>query len=208
MHGEWAAKHLQVIRTLMERSALYRQALAPIMLRLGFLGLAAGGLGYASGWDDPRAFIGLWIATATVAFGWTLGMVRRQALKDEEPFWSPPARRVVQALLPPLAAGMFFAFLLLAQHSWNPLAVWGLTCGWMVLYGCAMNAAGFFMPRGMKLFGWLFIGAGCATLLALTCPERLPLLRWGHLVMGGVFGGLHLTYGVYLRWTETNLDAV
>lgn len=192
----------------MERSALYRQALAPIMLRLGFLGLAAGGLGYVSGWDNPRVFIGLWMTTATAAFVWTLGMVRRQAMKDEEPFWSPPARRVTQALLPPLVAGMFSAFLFLVRHGADPLAVWWLTCGWMILYGCAMNAAGFFMPRGMKLFGWLFIGAGCATLSALSCPQQLPLLHWGHVVMGGVFGGLHLTYGLYLKWTETKLVAV
>ena len=31
MEPNWAAEHLQVIRTLMERSALYRRALAPIM---------------------------------------------------------------------------------------------------------------------------------------------------------------------------------
>ncbi len=44
MESDWAAEHLQVIRTLMERSAVYRRALAPVMTAAGVLGtLAAGG---------------------------------------------------------------------------------------------------------------------------------------------------------------------
>ncbi|MDB6016752.1 MAG: hypothetical protein JWR19_1241, partial [Pedosphaera sp.] len=31
MKSDWAAEHLQTIRTLMERSAIYRRALAPVM---------------------------------------------------------------------------------------------------------------------------------------------------------------------------------
>ena len=41
MESNWAAEHLQVIRTLMERSAIYRRALAPIMLGTGVLVLGA-----------------------------------------------------------------------------------------------------------------------------------------------------------------------
>ena len=41
MDSNWAGEHLQVIRTLMERSAIYRRTLAPIMLLLGILGLLA-----------------------------------------------------------------------------------------------------------------------------------------------------------------------
>ena len=41
METNWAAEHLQVIRTLMERSALYRRALAPVMLVSGVLGTGA-----------------------------------------------------------------------------------------------------------------------------------------------------------------------
>jgi len=49
MESNWAAEHLQVIRTLMERSALYRRALAPIMIFNGVVGLAAAGLGWGLG---------------------------------------------------------------------------------------------------------------------------------------------------------------
>jgi len=47
MESNQAAEHLQVIRTLMERAALYRRTLAPIMLCAGTLGLLAGAGGIA-----------------------------------------------------------------------------------------------------------------------------------------------------------------
>ncbi len=41
MDNNWAAQHLQTIRTLMERSALYRRALAPIFTFVGAIGILA-----------------------------------------------------------------------------------------------------------------------------------------------------------------------
>ena len=42
MKPKWAEENLQTIRTLMERSAVYRRALAPIMLFAGALGVIGG----------------------------------------------------------------------------------------------------------------------------------------------------------------------
>src|SRR5947209_7775515 len=126
MESNWAAEHLQVIRTLMERSALYRRALAPIMSFNGVLGTAAALLGWGWKIDSPRPFL---------------------------------------------------------------------------LYCCAFHAAGFFMPRGMRLFGWAFVLGGCA-LLALGLPDWLGRLYYAHGIMGFFFGVLHLAYGVYLYFTE------
>ncbi|HWH67966.1 MAG TPA: hypothetical protein VNT26_01165, partial [Candidatus Sulfotelmatobacter sp.] len=54
----------------------------------------------------------------------------------------------------------------------------------------------------IKLLGWLFILCGCA-LMATRCHAATTLsLADGHRVMGGVFGGLHLAYGIYLYFTE------
>ncbi len=84
--------------------------------------------------------------------------------------------------------------------------LWWLLPLWMVFYGCATHAAGFFMPRGMKLFGWIFIVAGIlATLgvgLKVSGPD-FPDIRWAHLAMGIIFGFLHTVYGLYLRFSET-----
>jgi len=47
MDNEWVALHLQTIRTLMERSALYRRALAPISIFVGMVGVLAAVAGWA-----------------------------------------------------------------------------------------------------------------------------------------------------------------
>ena len=202
MESNWAADNLQVIRTLMERSALYRRALAPIMIFNGVIGLAGGAAGWALDLSSTRAFLGLWTAVALLALGGSFLLVRRQAMRDAEPFWSPPTRRVAQALAPPLFVGSISIVLALACPGWDFLPTWALPALWILLYGCALTAAGFFMQRGIKLLGWLFILCGCA-LMATRCPAGSPLsLGAGHQVMGVVFGGLHLAYGIYLYFTE------
>ncbi|HLH57389.1 MAG TPA: hypothetical protein VKY92_27670 [Verrucomicrobiae bacterium] len=202
MESNWAADHLQVIRTLMERSALYRRALAPIMTYNGVIGVAAGLGGWAAKIDTNRGFVAYWSCVGLAALGGSFFLVRRQALKEAEPFWSPPTRRVAQALMPALFAGSIAGLLTLLCPSWDFLPVGSLPAFWMLIYGCALTAAGFFMHRGMKLLGWLFILAGC-TVMAIHCPAltNIPAIN-GHCLMGAIFGGLHLAYGVYLYFTE------
>src|ERR1043166_4633402 len=197
MEPNWAAEHLQVIRTLMERSALYRRALAPIMIFNGVLGLAAAATGGILGVAAPRNFIVFWAGVALVAAVGSFLLVRRQALREAEPFWSPPTRRVTQALLPPLVAGLILAVVVWVNASstevpfGNISGMLWLPLSWVILYGCAFHAAGFFMPRGMRLFGWAFIIGGCA-LFALGLPDRGRPLDWAHGLMGLFFGALHL----------------
>jgi len=202
MESNWAAEHLQVIRTLMERSAVYRRALAPIMIFNGILGIAGGVLGTLLKIDSTKGFIGFWAGAGLLALGGSFLLVRRQALKEAEPFWSPPTRRVAQALLAPLFIGSIAGLLGLTCPSWDFLQAGALPAFWMLLYGCALNAAGFFMHRGIKLLGWLFVFSGCA-LMAARCFAEGPLtMLQGHRAMGSVFGGLHLAYGIYLYFTE------
>ena len=212
MNPNWAEENLQTIRTLMERSALYRRALAPIVTFNGVLGTLAAIAGVMAGVGTPRAFLGYWMLVALLAVSGSFLLVRRQALKDAEPFWSPPTRRVAQGMLPPLAAGGALGLIVLARVAadqpeiarvitmlWLPLA-------WVVLYGCALCAAGFFTPRGMKIFGAAFILGGCA-LFALGIPDDVPRIYCAHGIMGFFFGVLHLAYGAYLYLTEKGQNA-
>lgn len=206
-----AADHLQTIRTLMERSALYRRALAPITTFAGILGLAAAAVGHLLSLTRPALFVGYWFAVAALGLTGAFLMVRRQAWQQAEPFWSPPTRRVAQAMLPALTAGCALGVAAMiwtecrpaVATDWQPWVV--RTClplAWAILYGCALHAAGFYTTRGMRLFGYLLIAGGCAGLLA-TVPatqESFPLNGW--LIMGFFFGLLHLAYGVYLYFTE------
>jgi hypothetical protein len=204
MESNWAADHLQVIRTLMERSALYRRALAPIMLTTGLLGIAAGAAGHWVPFDSAAGFAGFWIAVGAAATAISYLLARRQALRESEAFWSPPTRRVTQALLPPLFAGLVLGALAAACPGFDFVPVESLPAIWMLLYGCALHGAGFFMARGIKLLGWIFVSCGCLIAVAAGLTHFLVPLREAHIVMGAVFGGLHLAYGAYLFFTEKN----
>jgi len=210
MDSREAARHLEAIRTLMERAALYRRALAPVTLLTGVLGCLAGAIGWIADLSEPRVFGWYWMGVAGVGLVGALVLIRRQALRDHEPFWSPPMRRVGRALLPPLVAGGVTG-MLAAWPEWrDPLQMWWLPAIWMVIYGCALHAAGFFMDRGITWFGWVFLGVGCVFLWLLndrSYASGMPSLRHAHLLMAVAFGGLHLAYGVYLHLTESHQDA-
>lgn len=202
MNPKWAEENLQTIRTLMERSAIYRRALAPVMTAAGVIGIFGGALGWWLQMNAARQFILFWIGVAVVALVSALLLVRRQALKDAEPFWSPPTRRVIQALLPPFFIGAFVAGLV----AWFPLEGTGLPFTmifWCWLFGCGIHAAGFFMQRGIRVLGWIFIGTGCVLAASMTCDDCFQFfMRCPHLFMAAIFGGLHLAYGIYLYFTE------
>ncbi|MGZ4965501.1 MAG: hypothetical protein ACXWKG_19135 [Limisphaerales bacterium] len=202
MQTDWASENLQIIRTLMERSALYRRGLAPLTVSIGVTGIVAAVVARTLSFESPRAFVVFWLAVSVVCLIEAFVLVRRQALKDSEPLWSSPTRRVAQALAPPLFSGFVAGLPFLAFDTDNLLPIWLLVPGWMVLYGCALHSAGFFMPRGIKLFGWAFILGGCAmALIVLRMPER-PLIEAANWAMGVCFGGAHLAYGTYLYFTE------
>src|SRR4051812_44932068 len=184
MDADSAAERLQVIRTLMERSAIYRRALGPIMTFLGVLGIIASIVGEVAQIEGAYRFGLYWMGVSVVGLLGAYFFARRQSLKDREPFWSPPTKRVTQALLPSLfvgaVLGVIFTFALGKQTSFS----WALPVSWILLYGCALHAAGFFTPRGIRLLGWLFILGGCSlTLSSISVDARLPFIT-SHLIMG------------------------
>lgn len=203
MKPDWAAENLQTIRTLMERSTVYRRALAPITLFAGLLGVAAAIVGLVFHFDSLRAFGCLWLVAAALAVVGAFVIARAQAVQQGEPFWSPPTRRVAQALAPPLVAGMCLGLAFVFAGVAGKLA---LTFSWLLFYGCALHAAGFFMPRGVRLFGWIYIGLACFCLIivAILQPNIEISAHW---FMGFFFGVLHLAYGIYLYLTENGKNA-
>jgi hypothetical protein len=205
MEQNSAAAHLQVIRTLMERSALYRRTLAPIMLFVGTLGVLAslGGIGFKI--EAFRLFCAWWLVTALVAVTGALLITRRQALKDGEPFWSPPTRRVTQAIVPPLVSGLFFSVLLAALDAEDLVLLFIFLNAFF--YGCALHAAGFFMSRGVRRFGWLLLALAGLLLVLLAVLEADSSALLDHALMGFFFGALHLAYGGYLYVTEKRKTA-
>lgn len=223
MNSAAAAEHLQAIRTLMERSALYRRALAPIMALAGSVGTAAGVAGCLWFADasvrNPAVFVGYWLGVSLVPFVGSLVLARRQALSEGEPFWSAPTRRVVTAAAPAWLVGLVLGLVVLenllwpgasSPELWRVAALSDLPLLWVMLYGCALHAAGGFMPRGIRWFGAGLVMGACVLFAASHVWEGMRSVAtgeglrayWGHGVMGVFFGLLHLAYAAYLSITE------
>jgi hypothetical protein len=201
MDSNWAGEQLQTIRTLMERSALYRRALAPLMLSSGVIGTVAAIVPRFKPVHGNRAFAAYWLIVGIVTLVIALLLVRRQALREKEPFWSPPTRRVTQAVMPPFVAGMAVGVFLILFADYVGAGAWQCATAWVILYGCALNAAGFFTPRGLGLFGRGLVLLGCMLMFAAYMVPG-DVTAAAHLVMGAVFGVLHLVCGFYLYFTE------
>ena len=205
MESDWAAERLNQIRTLMDRSASYRQALAPTTIATGIIGITASVIGYFSQIASPKGFAGFWLSTAILTLTIALALVRLQSLRSAEPFWSIPTRRIAEAVTPPFFFGLIVSIIPFLLESMPERLIWWLPPLWMGFYGCGLYSAGFFMPRGIKVFGLGFLLTGCLGLLGLIEPTHLqnhPPIHHAHLVMGGGFGAMHLAYGLYLYLTE------
>jgi hypothetical protein len=202
MDNSWASQNLQVIRTLMERAAVYRRALAPVMIVAGLIGMGGATSPCLARITSPRAFSLLWMSISLLALLASLLLVRRQALQAKEPFWSPPTRRVSQALGPAFSAGLAGGCLWAVFDTQIPWPTMTLAAAWMISYGCGLHAAGFFMVRGIKLFGWFFVLSGCALLFGMFGFASLQETQAAHYAMGAYFGLAHLAYGIYLYFTE------
>lgn len=201
-----ASAQLQTIRTLMERVALYRRALVPCCLIAGGAGTAAAGLGLVLHFSSLSSFLALWISTAALALGTALAVIRREAIRADEPFWTPPTRRVASAFLPPMVAAVVATVWIARIGSPDSRLVPTLLPSvWMACYGLGLHAAGFFMPRGIRWLGWIFLAASAllSPVLDLTALEPRSSFAAANLTMGIAFGAGHLAYGLYLRATES-----
>ena len=202
MDNQSAAENLQLIRTLMERSALYRRALAPIMLLTGAIGTAGAIVGMAMRVESMHPFCRFWLAVGIVAMTGTLAIARRQSLKTREPVLSPPARRVVLALFPTLLLGGSLGLGMFELSNDEARQFLMVPVIWIALYGCALNAAGHFTARGLRWFGLTFALPACAVLPFSMRPAFDPPWHLPHLIMGVWFGLFHLLFGAYLFVTE------
>ena len=206
VNANWAEENLKTIRNLMEHAALYRRALAPVAITVGVLGLAAAAFAQAVGWTEPNRFAAYWIGVAGVSMLSALLLIRRQALKGGEEFWSPPTRRVAQAMAPMLAVGLGLGVLELLRAPMEGDGI-RLAAIWMILYGGALHSAGFFMQRGLRLLGWLFVIIGIICIVISEFGETSWLVdSQAHWVMGWAFGVNNLAYGVYLKLTAGPLE--
>src|SRR5260370_20119702 len=89
------------------------------MIFNGVLGVAGGLVGWAARIESTQGFIGYWAGVGMTALAGSFVLVRRQALKESEPFWSPPTPRAAQALSPALFVGSIAGLLAVLCPTWD-----------------------------------------------------------------------------------------
>jgi hypothetical protein len=195
MDARQAARNLEVIRTLMERTTQYQLLTARAGLAAGSLA-GAGALAF-SVLDpaNPWHFGSIWTGVFAGSFLMTcLGTATRSRERGER-VWSRQARAVLWALMPSLFAAFILSLFFFArgEHLWLP----GI---WMLCYGQGALATATYAPAPIRSLGLTALALGGVT-LALG-PE------WAIPMMGIVFGLGHIGLGLVLLASERRQGVV
>ena len=222
MNVNMAEEKHETMRAMMERTALYRGTLAPIMIYLGTIAIISAvvaEVGFFNGNKPiraPESIALFWLCVGGVALLGALVLARHKAIGVSEPFWSAPTSIVVQSIVPLLLVGFALG---LVEVFWpldadNPLLASASQHGairlislWLMCYGCALILIGSLVGCGFKLFGWCFLVSGIALYFIMNVSALAKELpgspdRYASLLMGLFFGCGHLACGVYLYFTE------
>ncbi len=197
MDARQAARTLEVIRTLMERTCQYQLLTARAGLVAGSLA-GAGALTFVIGWLDatnPWHFGCVWLLVfAGSVLAATISTILRSRERGER-VWSRQARAVLLALAPSLFAALALSVFFFArgEHLWLP----GI---WMICYGQGALATTAYAPVPIR---WLGI-----TVLLLGSLTLWLGQDWAVLMMGLVFGLGHVGLGAALLVAERRESAI
>jgi len=191
MDSVQAARNLELIRTLMERTTQYQLLTARAGLAAGSLA-GAGALAFlVLDASNPWQFGGVW---GVVFFGSLLatcvGTVLRSRERSER-VWSRQARAVLLALAPSLLAALLLSVFFFSrggqEHLWLP----GV---WMLCYGQGALATAAYAPTPIRSLGAAALLLGGLTLWLGP--------GWAVVMMGLVFGLGHIGLGAALLVAE------
>ncbi len=192
----------------MERAGLYRRALAPTMLLVGLVGVGtAAGAAYSMA-KSLASFCLFWGVACFLSMLSAIVIARQQALRASEKLLTAPARRIASSVAAPYFVAAVITFFLVRTegyvYGWEAMTNQSsvLIGTWLLLHGCALNSAGVFISRGVRLLGVAFLLTGSSLFVG---PWPLNLCHWvsdPHALMGATFGGFHLVAGIYLYFTE------
>lgn len=190
---ELAAQHLQTIRSMMERAAIYRAISAPSALIGGSLSVGAAGgsiLASTQAWFTVTALLWMWGGVLSLTLLAHAIFIWREARHEQRPIWSPAFRLALRSALP---------FFILA-------GIWLLACpsillsrapgmavvGCCLLYGLMLLSTQSFAPRSVIVLGWAFFLGAC-----LMIPVFQNVSAWWFATYTGVSASMGLTFGLF-----------
>ena len=190
-----AARSLEVIRTLMERTTQYQLLTARAGLVAGCLA-GAGALSFlVLDRGNPWHFGAVWGPVFVGSLLATGGGTVMRSRERGERIWSRQARTVLLALAPSVFAALVLTVFFFAggNYLWLP----GV---WMLCYGQGALATAAYAPTPIRTLGVVVLLLGAVTLWLGPA--------WAVVMMGVVFGLGHIALGVALLVAERRQNAV
>ena len=178
-----AMDNLRFIRETMERAGEFTAISGWATVVIGASALGAAWL--AASRPTAAQWILVWFGEAVLALaisGWAMWRKGRAA---GVPLLSGPGRKFVLSFCPPILAGALITLVLFRSDL--VAAIPGV---WMLLYGCAVVAAGSFSVRVVPAMGLLFMLLGAVALV--TGPQ------WGDWLLAAGFGLAHVGFGFFI----------
>ena len=214
---EQAADHLKVIRSLMERTTVYRTISWPTALFGGSLAVllaalllfreqaailegSVGEKGISEG-----SWVTCWMVALVLTTLFNIWLISRKSKREGRPFFSPGLKMALRAFIPPMLAGGVLGIALTLKADGDSAAGASI---WVTCYGLALLATRGLAPASIPRLGLAFLIAGLAAFLywwsdganqlpGLGTPDRMEsLMLEASLIMGFCFGFFHLVYGV------------
>ena len=207
-----AEENLRTIRSLMERSTIYRAISAPTALAGGLFSIVAYTL-FHYVFDDlltpfGQWFLGIWLVTLVLTLVANTLFIWRGAKLRSEPFISPGMKMALISLLPSMLCAGFLTSVLLYQSLF--IDAFLLPPIWMICYGLGLLSTSHFAPRSITFLGWVFLfsGFGAFFYLQYCCQYRgedtfSNLASASNFTMGATFGFYHLIYAA-CTWPRKN----
>lgn len=188
-----AIEHLRVIRSLLEKSQVYRAVSAPAALCGGLLALIASFTSVNAASFSPRRFLFEWLAILGITTMLNFFLLNREARSRSQPFFSEGMRMALRAFLPPMLVGGVLGICLIWFRDDVKLA----SLVWILCYGLALLSTSHFSPRSLVRLGWAFVLVGTALTMQYFVRGNFEMAQNSSSIFLGItFGLLHIAYAV------------
>ena len=181
--GRHAAENLRFIRSAMERSSTFTAIPGAGGVVMGAIGLAAAGVAAQQPTGDR--WLAAWLGGAAIAATAGLFAMVRKARAAGLSLTGVNARRFALGMAAPFVAGAAITYELWAVGNFTVMAP-----AWLLLYGAGVLTGGMFSVPVVRIIGVCFMAAGIGAILT---PHE-----WGNVWLAIGFGGLQMTFGVYI----------
>jgi len=178
-----AADDLVFIRSAMERSSTFTAIPGTGGAVMGAIGLAAAGV--AAQQPTADRWLAVWLVAAVIAAAAGMFAMVHKARAAGLSLTGVNARRFALGMAAPFVAGAAITYELWAVGNLTVMAP-----SWLLLYGAGVLTGGMFSVPVVRIIGVCFMAAGIGAILT---PHE-----WGNVWLAIGFGGLHVTFGVYI----------